>query len=147
MRDCVFTPTISPLTSFCEMKKTELSEFKHLLESLQARLRGDVSQLTKEALGTDRQDGGGESKSPTHMAELGSETFEQDFALSLVVNEQETLSEITVALLKIKAGTFGLCESCVKEGKTPTQSAIPKARLRVIPYARHCVDCTRKREK
>lgn len=129
------------------MKKTELSEFKDLLDLMQARLRGDVSQLTKEALGTDRQDGGGESKSPTHMAELGSETFEQDFALSLVVNEQETLAEITVALSKIKAGTFGLCENCVKDGKSPAQAAIPKARLRVIPYARHCVDCARKREK
>ena len=45
------------------------------------RLRGDVRQLTKEALGADRQDGGGDSKSPTHMAELGSDTFEQDFSL------------------------------------------------------------------
>lgn len=142
-----FFGTVFPLTSFREMKKTELSEFKSLLELMQARLRGDVSQLTKEALGTDRQDGGGESKSPTHMAELGSETFEQDFALSLVVNEQETLGEITTALLKIKAGTYGLCENCVKDGKSPAQSAIPKARLRVIPYARHCVDCARKREK
>lgn len=129
------------------MKKTEQNEFKLLLEMLQSRLRGDVSQLTNEALGTDRQDAGGESKSPTHMAELGSETFEQDFALSLVANEQETLGEITLALQKIKDGSYGLCESCVKDGKSPAQAAIPKARLRVIPYARHCVDCARKREK
>lgn len=129
------------------MKKPELAEFKLLLESLQSRLRGDVQQLTGEALGTDRQDGGGDSKSPTHMAELGSDTFEQDFALSLVANEQETLAEITVALQKIKDGVYGLCEGCVKEEKTPTQSAIPKERLRVIPYARNCVECERKREE
>jgi DnaK suppressor protein len=128
------------------MKKTEMTEFRDLLESLQSRLRGDVKQLTKEALGADRQDAGGESKSPTHMAELGSDTFEQDFALSLVVNQQETLTEITLALQKIKEGTFGLCEGCVKDGKAPSQSAIPKARLRAIPYARNCVDCERKRE-
>lgn len=129
------------------MKKTELKEFRVLLESWQARLRGDVKQLTKEALGSDRQDAGGESKSPTHMAELGSDTYEQDFALSLVVNQQETLTEITLALQKIKDGTFGLCEGCVKAGKTPSQSAIPKARLRVIPFARNCVECERTREK
>ena len=129
------------------MKKTELTEFRDLLESLQSRLRGDVKQLTSEALGSDRQDSGGESKSPTHMAELGSDTFEQDFALSLVVNQQETLGEITLALQKIKDGTFGLCEVCVKDGKPASQAAIPKARLRVIPYARNCVECERNREK
>ena len=128
------------------MKKPELIEFRDLLEDMQSRLRGDVRQLTKEALGTDRQDGGGESKSPTHMAELGSDTFEQDFTLSLAANEQETLTEISAALQRIKDGTFGLCEICAKDGKSPTQSTIPKPRLRAIPYARTCVDCARKRE-
>ncbi|MSR57346.1 MAG: TraR/DksA family transcriptional regulator [Planctomycetaceae bacterium] len=128
------------------MKKPEITEFKDLLEEMQSRLRGDVNQLTKAALGIDRQDGGGESKSPTHMAELGSDTFEQDFSLSLAANEQETLTEISAALQRIKDGTFGLCEICVKEGKSPAQSAILKPRLRAIPYCRTCVDCARKRE-
>lgn len=128
------------------MKKTELTEFRDLLEDMQSRLRGDVNQLTKEALGTDRHDGGSESKSPTHMAELGSDTFEQDFSLSLAANEQETLTEITAALQRMKDGTFGLCEICTKEGKSPAQSAIPKPRLRAIPYARTCFECARKRE-
>jgi len=126
------------------MKKAELEEFKGILEKLQARLRGDVEHLTNEALGSDRHEM--ESKSPTHMAELGSDNFEQDFALSLVANEQETLAEISVALKKIKDGTYGLCEMCIAEGKTTSQSSIPKTRLRVIPYARNCVDCERKRE-
>jgi DnaK suppressor protein len=128
------------------MKKNELAEFRDLLEHMQYRLRGDVNQLTKEALGFDRQDSGGESKSPTHMAELGSDTFEQDFSLSLAANEQETLAEITAALGRIKDGSFGLCEICTKEGRSPSQAAIPKARLRAIPYCRTCVECARKRE-
>ena len=118
-----------------------------MLEALQSRLRGDVRQLTDEALGKDRQDAGGESKSPTHMAELGSDAFEQEFALSLVANEQETLGEIALALQRIKEGTFGLCEHCLKEGRTANQSAIPKTRLKAIPYARTCVECARKRER
>lgn len=128
------------------MKKQEIAEFRDLLEEMQSRLRGDVNQLTKEALGIDRQDGGGESKSPTHMAELGSDTFEQDFSLSLAANEQETLTEISAALQRIKDGIFGLCEICLKDGKPPTQALIPKPRLRAIPYCRTCVDCARKRE-
>ncbi|MGQ0634256.1 MAG: TraR/DksA family transcriptional regulator [Planctomycetaceae bacterium] len=128
------------------MKKTELGEFRALLEEMQRRLRGDVNQLTKEALGTDRHDGGSESKSPTHMAELGSDAFEQEFALSLVANEQETLTEISAALQRIKDGTFGQCELCLKDGKSPSQAAIPKARLRAIPYTRNCVECERIKE-
>ena len=127
------------------LKKAELAEFKLLLEAVRARLRGDVQQLTSEALGADREDGGTESKSPTHMAELGSETFEQDFALSLVVNSQETLAEIKVALDKVEQGTYGLCEVCLKEGKTPVQALIRTERLKAIPYARNCVECERRK--
>lgn len=129
-----------------ELKKNEFSEFRVLLEVIRGRLRGDVTQLTNEALGTDRGDMGSESKSPTHMAELGSETFEQDFALSLVENEQETLSEIDAALVRIKDGIYGQCEACLADGKTATQAMIPKTRLRAIPYARNCVSCARKKE-
>ena len=125
------------------MKKPDFAEFKKLLEALQARLQGDVLQLASEALGGD---GGAESKSPTHMAELGTETYEQDFALSLVVNEQETLVEITAALERVHLGTFGQCEGCLKDGKSVTQATIPKDRLRVIPYARYCVACARAME-
>src|SRR5207248_3754335 len=80
------------------------------------------------------------------LAELGSDTFEQDFSLSLAANELETLTEISAALQRMRDGTFGLCEICSKEGKSPTQASIPKPRLRAIPYARTCFECARKRE-
>ncbi|MDB5337643.1 MAG: yocK 1 [Planctomycetaceae bacterium] len=129
------------------MKRQELDEYRVLLEILRARLRGDMSQLTSDALGSDREEGSTESKSPTHMAELGSEAFEQDFALSLVENEQGILDEIAEALERIKTGTYGLCLMCLESGKSATQAAIPKTRLRVIPFARNCIECERKRER
>jgi RNA polymerase-binding transcription factor DksA len=126
-------------------KKKELDEFRSILLSLRARLQGDVDQLTDGAL--DKGVGGGDSKSPTHIAELGTEAYEQEFALSLVENEREVLQEITAALKRVDDGTFGLCEGCVGEGRPPSKSMIPKARLRAIPYARFCVNCARKREE
>lgn len=125
-------------------KPAELAEFKSLLLVLRARIRGDVAHLTHEAL--DRGEGGSESKSPTHLAELGTETYDQDFALRRVENEQEVLEEIDAALERVEAGTYGLCQGCLEAGKTGAKAAIPKARLRVIPYARNCVECERKRE-
>jgi DnaK suppressor protein len=126
------------------LKKTELAEFRSALLLLQARIRGDVQQLTREAL--DRNESGGESKSPTHIAELGTQTFEQDFSLRVAESDQDVLAEIDAALKRIDAGTFGACLSCLEEGKTPTKALIPKARLKAIPYAKNCVECERKRE-
>ena len=126
------------------MKKREMTEYKKLLLAIQARVRGDVEQLTDEAL--DRNQGGGDSKSPTHIAELGTQTYEQDFSLRVVENDQELLNEITAALKRIDDGTYGACESCLAEGKPPSRAGILKTRLRAIPFVRNCVECERKRE-
>jgi len=86
------------------MKQQELDDYRILLENLRVRLKGDMSQLQSDALGSDRVDSSSESKSPTHMAELGSEAFEQDYSLSPVGNEQEKLKEIAEALDRNKSG-------------------------------------------
>lgn len=127
------------------LKKNELEDFQRLLEGIRARLRGDVAQLTDEAL--DGGSNGGDSRSPTHIAELGTDNYEQDFALRFVENEQETLEEIKAALTRIDEGTFGLCELCLEEGKSPSKAKIKKSRLKAIPFARNCIDCERKREE
>lgn len=127
------------------LKKADLNEFRKLLVALRARLQGDVEQLTDGAL--DNGGGSGDSKSPTHIAELGTEAYEQEFALSLVQNEQEVLDAIEEALKRIDDGTYGICEGCREEGKPPSKSGIPKSRLRAIPYAKECVNCARKREE
>ncbi|MCA9081848.1 MAG: TraR/DksA C4-type zinc finger protein [Planctomycetaceae bacterium] len=118
------------------LKPKEIEQFKALLLELQARVRGDVATLSTGALGSDF-----DSRSPTHMAELGTETYEQDFSLRVMEGDQELLKEIKAALKRIDEGTYGLCEGCLEEGKSPSRCAIPKTRLKVIPYARHCVPC------
>lgn len=125
------------------MKKQETTEFKKRLLALQARVKGDVEQLTDEAL----QHGGEDLRNPTHIAERGTETYDQDFSLRVVENDRELLEEIDAALDRIQQGTYGICEACRAEGRPASRSKIPKARLRAIPFARNCVDCERKREE
>jgi len=127
------------------LKKSELKEFRKLLLVLQARVRGDVEQLKDEAL--ERGEGSGDSRSPTHIAELGTENYEQDFALRVVENDQEVLEEIRAALKRLDDGVYGACENCLEEGKPISRVMIPKTRLRAIPHARNCVACERKREE
>src|SRR5437879_12607097 len=122
------------------MTKTDLQAFQEQLTALQDRHNGDVSHLADEAL---RRTGSGAagnlSNMPIHMADLGTDNFEQEFTLSLLQNEEQALDEINAALDRIQKGAFGRCEECEKE--------IPRERLRALPYARHCVACARKLEQ
>ena len=115
------------------MKKIEMRPFKKLLIALRARLEGDVNALADAALGSSAEAQGELSSLPSHMADLGSDTFEQDNTLRLMDNEELVLEQIEAALERIEAGTYGKCVEC--EGR------IPKMRLNVIPYTPVCVKC------
>ena len=119
------------------MTKADLESYRETLLSLRSRLTGDVSHLADEALrSTGGEASGSLSNAPLHMADLGTDNFEQEFAFTLLQNQEQALDEIREALERIRQGTFGRCEEC--------GAPIPKARLQAVPYARHCVECARK---
>lgn len=121
------------------LKTQDLDAFRQLLESLRARLRGDVDQMTDEALKRNQPESSGNlSNLPLHMADVGTENFDQEFTLSLIENEQETIERINDALDRIQLGSFGQCEECGEP--------IGKLRLQAIPYTPHCIECARKLE-
>ena len=117
-----------------KLKRKEMKEYKERLLILRARLRGDVTGLANAALKSDSESG-----MPIHMADVGSDNFEQEFTLCLMENEGETLSEIEAAIERVEDGVYGLCVEC--EGR------IPKTRLNAIPYTPHCVKCASKLER
>jgi RNA polymerase-binding protein DksA len=122
------------------MTKAELDTYRQHLLALRGRLDGDVSHLADEALRKNQREASGNlSSMPIHMADIGTDNFEQEFTLSLLQNEEQVLVEIADALERIDQGTFGRCEEC--------QTAIPRARLEALPYARLCVECARKQEQ
>ena len=87
-----------------KMKKSEVKPFKETLLALRARLRGDVSTLANAALSKSNNSHGSGSSVPSHIADMGSDTFEQDNTILLMNNEGETLSQIESALERIEAG-------------------------------------------
>lgn len=121
------------------LKPQELDQFRQLLEFLRNRLQGDVEQMTSEALhGNSRDHTGNLSSVPLHLADLGTENFDQDFTLSLIENEQETLEQIRGALDRIQRGTYGICDECGQP--------IARQRLQALPYTPYCIECARKLE-
>ena len=122
------------------MKKAEVKIYKERLLLLRGRLRGDVNQMADAALKQSRTQANGDlSSMPIHMADLGTDNFEQEFTLSLMESDAGTLDKIEAALERIEDGTYGLCEEC--------GTKIPKTRLSAIPYATMCVKCAAELEQ
>jgi RNA polymerase-binding transcription factor DksA len=122
------------------MNKHEMKDYKQLLLALRGRLRGDVSAMADAALNKTRSEASGDlSSMPIHMADVGSDNFEQEFTLSLMENDEESLNQIEAALERIEEGVYGVCLEC--------EAKIPKTRLNAIPYTPHCVKCASKLQK
>ena len=121
------------------LKNDELVSYRQVLQTLRSRLRGDLDQMTDEALRRDMTGGTGNlSNVPLHLADLGTDNYDQEFTLGLIENEQGTLELINQALERMEQGRFGQCVECGE--------VISKPRLQAIPYARHCIRCARKLE-
>ena len=120
------------------MKKSELTEFKEKLHVVRARLRGDVTAMAEIALRKSGIEGGDSNAMPIHMAELGSDNFEQEFTLGLMEADEGTLSSIDAALDRIQDGSYGKCVQC--------DSTISKLRLNAIPYTPVCIKCAELQE-
>jgi RNA polymerase-binding transcription factor DksA len=119
--------------------KRETKPYKELLLMIRARLRGDVSAMADGALRKTRSEGSGDlSSMPIHMADVGSDNFEQEFTLALMETEEDTLGQVEGALERIEDGAYGMCVEC--------GAKIPKARLNAIPYASHCIRCAAQAE-
>ena len=118
----------------------EARHFKDLLLAKRGALVGDVTSMANEALGKNRQDASGDlSNMPIHMADIGSDNYEQEFTLGLMESEQVLLLEINAALARMDKGVFGICLG--------TGRAIGKARLEAKPWARYSIDYARLVEK
>ena len=116
------------------MKKSEMKVYKERLLLLRARLRGDVTAMAEAALSKTRTEASGDlSSMPIHMADVGSDNYEQEFTLSLMQSEEETLEQIEAALERIEDAVYGSCVEC--DGR------ITKTRLNAIPYTSFCIKC------
>jgi len=121
------------------LKPDELEEFRQMLVEKRAEVVGDVAHLHNEA----RHQGSSgevnsESSMPIHMADIGTDTWEQELTIGLIENEQTLIREIDEALARIENKTYGTCLA--------TNKPISKSRLRAKPWAKFCIEYARQRE-
>jgi DnaK suppressor protein len=130
----VYTKTSEYLT------EQEVEHYKQLLLDKMQEIVGDVNSIEDEALKKSRLDASGDlSSMPIHMADIGTDNYEQEFALNLLDSERKMLRDIIEALQKVDEGVYGICEV--------TGRGISKDRLEARPWARYCIEYAKLVEK
>jgi DnaK suppressor protein len=129
-------PAFKPLAA-SPLKPKDLEYFRDALLSKRRELLGDVASMEQEALRSTT--GSNLSNLPIHMADMGTDNYEQEFTLDLVEKDRQMLREIYMALDKIKNGTYGICEA--------TGKPISRARLEAKPWARYSLEYMMRLEK
>jgi DnaK suppressor protein len=125
-----------PRKNVAGLNSRELEGFRDLLLAKRREIVGDMSSMEREAL---RSSGGSNlSNLPIHMADMGTDNYEQEFTLGLMEKDRKLLREINSALGKIQDGSYGICEG--------TGKPISKPRLEAQPWAKYSIEYARKLE-
>ena len=122
------------------LTSADTKHFKQMLLEKRREILRNVNEFEDEALKKSRLDASGDlSSMPIHMADIGTDNYEQEFALGLMDSERKLLREIDNSLGRIEEGTYGICEG--------TGKPIPKARLEAQPWAKYCIEYARMLEQ
>ena len=114
----------------------ELEDFYKLLLTKRREILGDMDHMCGEALSGSRHESSGDlSTMPIHMADVGTDNYEQEFTLGLIETDRQQLRAIDAALGKIGEGKYGICEGTGKQ--------INRARLMACPECRYGIDYAR----
>jgi DnaK suppressor protein len=112
---------------------------KKELKDVQDRLLKRKQELLKQIQkNLDHSHQTSENK-PSDLMDAASDSYEDDFNVSLAGREAEELAELNEALEKIKDGTYGKCSRCGQD--------IKPARLKALPRATLCLKCKEEDER
>ncbi len=126
-------PQISSIKT--KLSAKDLEDYKQRLLQKRRQVFGMITGMEDEAL---RSSGGNLSNMPLHMADIGTDTYDQDFTLGMAESERGLMNEIDDALRRIEDRTYGVCQM--------SGQPIPKARLDAKPWAKYTVESARRIE-
>jgi DnaK suppressor protein len=125
-----------PRKNLAGIAPKDLEIFRDAILAKRREIVGDMSSMEREALRS--SSGSNLSNLPLHMADMGTDNYEQEFTLGLMEKERKLLRDLNDALAKIQNGTYGICEG--------TGKPISKPRLEAQPWARYSIEYARKLE-
>lgn len=116
-----------------KLAKSTLERFKKRLEAEKDRLEEQVADYERDLEEARLTESSSDRSPDPGNAEASSMKLEYAKELSIEQNTLDLLGKVDRALERVKAGTYGICESC--------GNSIPVERLDVLPYSTVCVEC------
>jgi len=110
-----------------------LQEQRELLLEERSVYQGQAEDLRAEADSLAQEREPGDVQFDEESGEGGTVAVDRERDLALSAQALAAVEEIDDAMRRIERKTYGACERCGQ--------AIPKTRLRALPYARLCVAC------
>ena len=108
----------------------ETDLFSHKLENMRQQITRELDQLETEENSLKKRQG---TESLLAKEEAVRATNDLERSAALKERKRKILTEIEHALVKIRAGSYGICDSCGQP--------INHGRLEVLPYASQCIKC------
>ncbi len=120
-----------------KLAKSTVKRFQDQLKAERHRLEAMIEELEEEREQARLNETASERNPDIDSVDGGTMAFEYEKEIALVENARDLLRKVDRAETVIEKGKYGVCENC--------GSAIPIARLQVLPYTTMCVDCSGKR--
>jgi DnaK suppressor protein len=120
-----------------DLAQSTLDRFRKRLDEERERLVEVIRDIEAEREEVRLTETSSERSPDPNTAEGGSLAFELEKELSLAENAKDLLAKVEEAIDRMKQGDYGECAEC--------GTAIPVARLEVLPYAKTCVECASSR--
>jgi DnaK suppressor protein len=115
-------------------------EFRRLLEAERRRLQMELDAVGRRAaVDADMPRTGAEGGEDDALVDAAIHTLERDRDSAVESSLRALLAEVEQALLRLRHGTYGICDRC--------RRAISAQRLRAIPYATLCIECKEAQER
>jgi RNA polymerase-binding transcription factor DksA len=111
--------------------KKELDDLRARLLDEKTELETQLSTIEENSFASSQSDMTGEVAFDDETADAGTATFERERDLSIENNVRDLMAKVDRALVRIEAGTYGICDRCGKP--------IEKARVRALPYVDLCL--------
>jgi DnaK suppressor protein len=108
------------------MKKDQLRRYQQILLKKKSELMSNVSEEEREG----REAVTVEAKD---FADMATEAYGQELNFTISDAGRKNLRDIEDALIRIRDGSYGVCERCGK--------AIDEPRLEILPHTRYCINC------
>ena len=118
--------------------KEKLKIFRISIKKRMKEIAEDMGDIHDGILdnGNDSEGSSQESVFSVHMADAGTDSFEQEKNYILMGRESDYYKNLEVALDRIDDGIFGICKIC--------EELIPEERMLEVPNATKCVGCKEK---